>query len=171
MNKNIIYVIGLSGCGKSTISKCLAKKLNYTFYDTDSIVEQNEGMSIKNIFSEHGEAYFRGLETSALEEVSKKENAVIATGGGIVLSEKNRCILKKMGIIIFIDRSPESIMGNINTKTRPLLKDGKDKLLKLHKERYEIYKSLADITKYFDKWISIKETTNILLKALTDKIK
>ena len=171
MGKNIIYVIGLSGCGKSTISKCLAKKLGYSFYDTDSLIEESENMIINNIFSKFGEPHFRALETIALEKISKKENSVIATGGGIILSEKNRAILKDNGIIIFIDRTPKNITENININSRPLLKSGKDKLFKLHEERYELYKSLANITKSFDEWLSIKETTNILFKELEGKIK
>lgn len=171
MNKNIIYIIGLSGCGKSTISKCLSQKLGYSFYDTDSVIEKNANTTINNIFSEYGEPHFRALETAALENISKKENAVIATGGGIVLSEKNRVILKEVGIIIFIDRSPLNITENINISVRPLLKDGKDKIFKLHEERYQLYKSLAHITKSFNEWLSIEETTNILLEALEGKIK
>lgn len=171
MNNNIIYIIGLSGCGKSTISKCLSRKLNYSFYDTDSVIEETENMTINNIFSEYGEPHFRKLETATLEKMSKKENAVIATGGGIVLSEKNRVILKEVGIIIFIDRSPLNITENINISVRPLLKDSKDKIFKLHEERYELYKSLADITKSFNEWLTIEETTNILLEALEGKIK
>jgi len=170
-NKNIIYIIGLSGCGKSTISKCLAQKLEYSFYDTDSLIEESENMTINNIFSEYGESHFRALETAVLEKISKKGYAVIATGGGIILSEKNRVILKEHGIIIFIDRSPQNITENINISVRPLLKDGKDKIFKLHEERHELYKSLADITKSFNEWLSIEDTTNILLGILEGKIK
>lgn len=166
LKKEIIYFIGIMGSGKSTLSKEIAKYLNYNFLDTDTLIEEREKKSINKIFEESGEDYFRKLESSVLEYVSKKEKCVVATGGGVIIKEKNRALLKSTGTVIFINSKVEDIINNINTKNRPLLKVGRERLINLYKERELFYKETADII--FDDIIygNIPLTVSSLLRIL-----
>ncbi|MGY0374166.1 shikimate kinase [Clostridium sp. JNZ J1-5] len=142
LNKNVV-LIGMPGCGKTTIGRELAKKLNIPFCDLDEYIVDTEGKSIPEIF-ENGEEYFREIETKAVEKVCETHPKVISTGGGVVKKAINIELLKKDGIIIFINRSLEDIAEDVDVKSRPLLRDGKDKLYELYKERYSLYKKYCD---------------------------
>jgi shikimate kinase len=138
INKNIV-LIGLPGCGKTTIGRAAAESLSMSFYDVDEYIEEKEGKLIKAIFLQ-GEAYFRKLESQAIEELSKKSSSVIATGGGAVKVSSNMEILKDNSIIFFINRSVENIIKDIDTSNRPLLAEGAARVYKLYEERYALYK-------------------------------
>lgn len=154
---NNIFIIGLPGCGKTSISKMLAKKINLGVYDLDEIIEERENKNITEIFNIYGEEYFRNIETKVLKEISLKNKCIISTGGGIILKKENRDIIKKNGISIFIDRDVDSILNNINTENRPLLKN-KSKLIELHNQRYKLYKESADIIFKSNIWYSSIES-------------
>lgn len=143
--KNIV-LIGLTGCGKTTIGKKLAPLLNRDFVDMDRYIEEKEGKTVNDIFHENGEPYFRALETIVSEELSKAGGMVIATGGGVVLNPKNMDYLKQNSIIIFLDRSPDIILKKINLSTRPMLAENKNRLYELDKERRSLYEAYADLT-------------------------
>ncbi|MBE7022240.1 MAG: shikimate kinase [Ruminococcaceae bacterium] len=145
MSKNIV-LIGLTGCGKSTLGRGLSRRLCMPFIDMDDYIEKKEGKAIRNIFAEHGEAYFRTLETRAAQELSEKKGYIIATGGGAVLNPKNMEYLKKTGVVLFIDRSPEAILKKLDLRNRPLLAANKNHLYTLDKERRPLYEGYADIT-------------------------
>ena len=151
-NNKVIFIIGLPGSGKSALSKLLAEKLNYTLYDLDSFVEKKENRSITNIFADDGETYFRNIESEVLEELSNLENVILSTGGGIVLAERNRKIMNEKGFTIFIDRSVDIILQNIDPKERPLLAKDKNKLLELSKQRDSLYRETADIIFTHNTW-------------------
>lgn len=138
-----IFLIGMPGCGKSTIGKDVALRLNIPFYDVDEIIENREKQKISQIFN-NGEDYFRKLESEVLLQLSKEPFGIIATGGGAIKIKKNINTIKNCGLIIFIDRPLTQIMIDIDTKSRPLLKDGKDKLIKLYEERYPLYEKYCD---------------------------
>lgn len=142
--KSNIVLIGMPGCGKSTVGKVLAKKLGYKFCDMDSYIQKISGKTIKELF-EPGEDNFRSWETKACEELSKCKNTIIASGGGVVTREKNIEILKTNCTILFIDRPVERIINDVDINSRPLLKEGKERLYNLYDERYELYKKAADI--------------------------
>ncbi|HVB22638.1 MAG TPA: 3-dehydroquinate synthase [Ktedonobacteraceae bacterium] len=102
-----IFLVGLSGSGKSSVGRLLAERLDIPFYDTDVLVEEQCGMTIAAIFAERGETYFRDCESRVLAEVARKpEGAVIATGGGIVLRKANRELLHAQGASVYLSVHP-----------------------------------------------------------------
>ena len=132
--KTNVVLIGMPGCGKSTIGEIIAKDLNYDFYDMDVYIEEIAGKSIPELFQE-GAIVFREWETRACKELSQKSNMIIASGGGVVKKHINMEIMKEKSIIVFIDRPTEEIIKDVNVSTRPLLKDGAEKVYDLYKER------------------------------------
>lgn len=140
--KNIV-LIGMPGCGKSTIGYRMSQKINYSFFDADKYLEEKENRIISDIFSKEGEEYFRKLETKYLKDLSKKEQIIISTGGGAVKKKENIDILKQNGIIIFLDRTIEDISKE-NHENRPLLQNIEN-LWKLYDERINLYRKYADI--------------------------
>ena len=140
--KNIV-LIGMMGAGKTTIAKYLSLILHKDYVDMDEYIETKYNMSISDMFK-ISEDYFREKETHVCKELSKCHDMIIATGGGIINNHKNIEYLKNNGIIIFIDRPIESIYNDIDISHRPLLKDNKDYLYELYKQRYDLYMSCSD---------------------------
>ncbi len=139
---NNIYLIGMPGCGKTSLGKKIAEKLKLSFIDLDYYLVEKERHTIDDIFKTKGENYFRQAETKYLKEVAKLENQVISTGGGIVVCNENAEIMKNSGIVIFIDTPPDCIVKNSSLSGRPLVKS-KDDIYKLYEERYSKYKNAA----------------------------
>ena len=124
----------------------LAKQMGKTFYDSDHEIERRTGVKIPLIFELEGEGGFRKRETAMIEELSQMSNIVMATGGGAVLNEQNRQLLKAHGHIIYLRANVHDLwLRTRNDKTRPLLQGGdiKQKLEKLYAERDPIYTALA----------------------------
>ena len=142
----------MPGCGKSTLGKVLAKELNYSFCDMDSFIEMKTNKTIAEIF-EKGEEYFRDIESEACIDLVNKKRTLISSGGGVVKRAENIEVLRENSIVIFIDRPIEYIANDIEVSSRPLLKDGKEKLYSLYKERYELYKKAAHIIVINDGYI------------------
>ena len=142
--KNIV-LIGMPGCGKSTFGKRLAKKLELPFYDADVVLEEREQRTIKDFFAESEEA-FRAAETRTLAHLAQQQGAVIATGGGAVKREENMALVKREGVVVFLDRQPENILGCLAGDERPLLAADKKKIYTLYDERIELYRRYADYT-------------------------
>ena len=146
MKKNII-LCGFMGSGKSTVGRLLAEKMGMRFIDTDTYIEQKEGMTISEIFARKGENYFRDLEASACRDLSNVHAAVISTGGGTLLKDCNVTELKKSGIIFLLDISPETVLYRLrNDKTRPLLQreDKENAVRTMLSNRIPLYKKAAD---------------------------
>ena len=137
--KNIV-LIGMPGCGKSTIGIALRDRLNREFIDSDAEIVKRAGREIPQIFSEYGEEYFRKLESEVIFDLSKRTGIIIATGGGAVINNKNVEELKKNGELIWLNRPIEGI---VPTDDRPLSND-RDKLIKLFAVREPIYRAAAD---------------------------
>lgn len=138
--KRNIVLCGMPSSGKTTVGKEIAKVFGKKFIDTDDVVVEKRKESISDIFEKNGEGEFRKEERLAIEELSKENGLVIATGGGAVLDENNVRALKRNGVILFLDRSLENLVA---TADRPLSKD-KEKLKNLFEKRYDVYKSCAD---------------------------
>lgn len=139
--KQNLVLIGMPGSGKTTVGKEIAKRLNKTFFDTDDEIIKKTGMPITEFFKNYGEKRFREIETETVREISPLQSSVIATGGGVILNGENIDLLKQNGIVVFLDRPLEKLVA---TDDRPLSSD-KEMLKKRYDERYELYKSAADI--------------------------
>ncbi len=121
MNSNI-SLIGYRGVGKSTLGKLLAEELNMKFIDIDNLIESKIGMSIKAYFEKYGEKEFRKIEQIKVQEtLTKNKRSIIAHGGGVVLNNKNRYLLKAFSKVIFLNLDKETIFTRINNETRPSL--------------------------------------------------
>ncbi len=158
--KENIVLIGMPSCGKSTVGQRLAKALGREFYDSDKEILPYLGMPINDYFESKGEALFREFERNVIYELSKKSGCVIATGGGVPLFSENMERLRRNGIVVFLDRSPEKLLA---TPDRPLSSDP-EKLMKRYRERYSIYCKEADIHIPADK--GINEVLDEVIKNL-----
>lgn len=138
-----IVLTGIMGCGKTTIGKMVSEKLNMRFIDIDEYIEEKYG-KISDIFKK-GEDYFREIEHNAVIEISDMDDVVIATGGGVVKRQENIIALKRKGIIFFLDRPLDNILSDIETSSRPLIKDRKSSLVEIFHERYPLYTETCDI--------------------------
>ena len=122
-----LFLIGFMGSGKSTIAAELSRMLHRPVLEMDEEIEKREGMSIPAIFSEHGEAYFRQLETDLLKETSALGGFLVSCGGGAAMREENVREMKKSGIIVLLTALPETILERVaDDENRPLLKGRKN---------------------------------------------
>lgn len=147
MDSKNIFIVGAMGSGKSSIGKLLAQSCQMQFLDTDYEIEQNSKYDITTIFEKFGEEEFRNKETGLLESLSGVENHIIATGGGIILKQENIDIMKKMGLIVFLDINLQAQIKRVKyRKHRPLLKntDLEKKLKDLKSKRDPIYNTISD---------------------------
>ncbi|MFH1049912.1 MAG: shikimate kinase [bacterium] len=120
-HKPNIALIGFIGSGKTTIGKLLSEKLNWEFVDTDELIVQKEQIPIREIFRIHGEQYFRNLEKEVLLSMKDKKNVVISCGGGLILDDDNRDILKNISNIFWLFSTIEKCMDRLNSDLRPPL--------------------------------------------------
>lgn len=136
-----IVLIGMPSSGKTLTGQALCKYIDKTVVDTDAVIVERSGMSIKEMFAQHGETYFRQWEHDVIEEFSKQNGLIIATGGGAIKNEENIQNLKQNGVVMFIDRDLEHLLV---TDDRPLSKDT-NAVAKLYEERYPLYTKYGDL--------------------------
>jgi shikimate kinase len=145
-----IYLIGLSGTGKTRSGRRVAELLGWPFVEMDGVIEDRAGKSIPRIFEDNGEEYFRNLETEILEEVAKRGGRIVSTGGGVPIRISNRETMKSSGLIVRLCASPEVIHQRLVSAAtqrgrtlRPLLGDDVpiEKLRNMLDEREEAYAS------------------------------
>ena len=157
-----LILIGMPGCGKSTIGQLLAQSTGKEFVDADAEIVKLAGISIPEIFSIHGEAEFRRLETRVLEDLGKRSGMIIATGGGCVTREENYPLLHQNGRIIWLQRELEKLPS----EGRPLSKAGN--LAAMYAVRRPLYEAFSDLTISND--ASAEETAQAILAALKTEV-
>lgn len=161
-----IILIGFMGSGKSSVARKLAQKLNYKNQETDeSVLIRSGRKSITELFKLDGEIVFREMELTIAKKMSGEKNAVISTGGGMVINKLCIDYFKQNGIVVYLQTSFEEIVKRLaGDETRPLFKD---KLVAhtLFKFRKHLYEEYADITIKTDK-LSVDEITNSVIEKI-----
>ncbi len=151
-NKNLIFICGFMGCGKTTQGKKLAKEMGYYFIDLDEYIANKFDKNITDIFKEVGETEFRIIETNALNEcINENQKTILATGGGTPYFNNNMELMKQNGKVIYLKMTPLELFGRLfNAKgDRPLIKDKEDQDMLLYIENLlstrEVFYNQADL--------------------------
>jgi shikimate kinase len=142
----LISLVGLPGSGKSTIARRLAKSLSWRYLDVDAEVEREAGCSIPTVFERFGEERFREIEEEIIARLVCESEAVIATGGGAVLRESNRKVLRERSTVVYLRFAPEALVHRLKDDTRrPLFRDSDvpTKLRELFEERNPLYELVS----------------------------
>lgn len=142
-----IFLIGFMGCGKSTIAKLLSDRLGVAQVEMDELIVQEQGMPITEIFEKYGEEHFRNIETDLVRRLQDENGVVVSCGGGAVLREENRRMMKEAGVIIWLTAAPETILERVKHSTnRPVLNGNMnvDYISSLMEKRHECYEAAAD---------------------------
>ena len=142
----MIALVGLPGSGKSTVGRQLARRLSLPFFDSDHVIEQRLGCSIREFFEREGEDRFRDIEQETLDELTAGAPGVLSTGGGAVIREPNRAHLHSRGQVVYLRSSPEEIFRRLrHDRNRPLLQvaDPMKKLRELYQQRDPLYRETA----------------------------
>ncbi len=145
MGKNII-LIGMMGCGKTTVGRLLARRLDLELADTDALIEARQGRPISAIFASEGEAGFRALELGLCRELAGQSGLVVACGGGLPTREEAIAALKKNGLVFWLDRDPGETYDGLDVSGRPLAQGGREDFIRRYGERAPIYRRWADHT-------------------------
>lgn len=159
-----IFLVGMMGAGKTSVGKVLARHLGKTFHDSDHVIETRTGVKIPVIFELEGEAGFRAREAAVIAELTALKDIVLATGGGVVLDQRNRELLKANGTVVYLRASVSELWNRTrHDRNRPLLRtaDPHARLCELHAQRDPLYREVADIT---------METGSQSLKTLVAKL-
>ena len=142
----LIACVGLPGSGKSTVGRQLARRLGLRFVDSDQVIEQRLGCSIREFFEREGEPAFRDVEQQVMDELTQAESGVLSTGGGSVLRESNRQCLKQRTVTFYLHSSPEEVFKRLrHDQNRPLLQvaDPLVRLRELYEARDRLYRDSA----------------------------
>ncbi|MBT4288069.1 MAG: shikimate kinase [Deltaproteobacteria bacterium] len=143
-----IVLIGFMGAGKTTIGRKTAARLGYWFVDMDYQIERSQNARVTEIFEKHGQQYFRALETKLLKQLTKVENTVVATGGGVLTTEGNLALINQIGTSVYLNASVEMLFERATrTDKRPLLRTENpfQTMSELFEKRKHLYQQ-ADIT-------------------------
>ena len=141
-----VVLVGLSGSGKSTVARMLARRLGWRHVDTDREIQQRAGMTVQQIFAERGEPEFRAIEAAVVRDVCAKSHQVIATGGGAFVDERNRTEMLDGNVVVYLESSPDvlarRLAESVRREPRPLLADADlvGRLSELHRQREHHYR-------------------------------
>jgi shikimate kinase len=164
-NVKALVLVGFMGAGKTTVGKLLAGKLSLKFVDTDELIENKAGMPVSEIFETCGEDRFRDMETEVLKDVVLKGDAIVSSGGGIVIREDNRKVLKNGAFVVYLKADATEILSRVSGERgkRPLLNvdDPQAEIERLLKTRQPLYENVSDI---------IVDTTNMDIIKITELI-
>ena len=142
-----MVLVGLSGSGKSTVARLLARRLGWRAVDTDQLIQHQEGMTVQEIFRVRGEPAFRVLESETIADVCRRSRQVIATGGGSFVADANRIHLLNGNLVVYLESRPETLAGRLSRslgrEPRPLLESGDlvERLAELGRQRDQQYRS------------------------------
>lgn len=145
-----IILIGFMGCGKTTFGRWIEQRHSRPLVDTDNIIVSQQQMSVNNIFAEHGEPYFRTLETECVRKLISDgiHDTVVSVGGGLPISDENGALLKELGTVVYLRTKVDTLEKRLShDNTRPLLAGGniREKIVGLMDKRSAIYEKRADI--------------------------
>src|SRR5687767_10814924 len=144
-----IVMIGMPGCGKSALGRRLAPRLELPFVDVDEEIERAAGKSIKDIFADHGETYFRDGERRVIARLLASGPQVMATGGGALLNEETRANIRRSGVSVWVRADVAVLVRRVTKRNSRPLFEGRDAEMvvrDLMQARYPIYEAVADIT-------------------------
>jgi len=162
---NNIYLIGPMGAGKTSVGKCLARLSTMELFDSDEEIEAITGVDITWIFEQEGEAGFRKREADMINKLAQRNNIILSTGGGIVVTESNRKQLATHGVVIYLQVSIDVQLNRTSRKkaSRPILMkhNSREKLIQLNKTRHPLYSDIADL---------IYNTDNLTPRSLAEQI-
>jgi shikimate kinase len=161
--RNII-LIGMMGCGKTSVGRVLARQLGWRFVDTDAYIEQTLGRTIPDIFAQEGEDFFREQEKLAAEKLAGEQELVIACGGGLPTRDGAIAALKGSGSVIWLRRDPGAIYDSVSMAGRPLGQGGREAFLARYRQREPIYRRWAD--HIIDSPGGVEETAGAILEVL-----
>lgn len=161
--KNIV-LIGMMGCGKTTVGALLAERLARPLVDTDALIVEREGRSINEMFAAEGEGYFRDRERDISRELGEKEDLIIACGGGLPLRPDCITPLKQNGVVFWLRRDPGETYDTMDTGGRPLARQGREDFLARFAQREPVYRKWADHV--IDDFSSPETTCNAILEVL-----
>ncbi len=142
----LISLIGLPGSGKSTVGRQLARRLQVPFFDSDHVIEQQIGCSIRSYFEREGEDRFRDIEEAVIDELTQNKQGVLSTGGGVVLRPANRQHLRERGQVVYLNSLPDELFRRLrHDVNRPLLQvaDPLGRLRDLYTVRDPLYRETA----------------------------
>lgn len=144
-----IFLIGFMGAGKSTIARALQRELGFPLIEMDERIVKEQGMSINDIFAQHGEDHFRDIESQLIVDIGKEEPSIVSCGGGVVVRPQNTQNMKEIGRIVFLKATPETIYERVKNSTdRPILNGhmNVEYIAELMEKRRALYEAAADIT-------------------------
>ena len=169
--KNLIYLAGFMGSGKSTIGHILANTLGYDFLDIDGVIEGKTSKRIADIFTESGEQAFRVIERNTLKEVSILHRCVVSLGGGTIANDENFRLIRESGVIIYLQLSPEEILKRVHFKTdRLMLKDGQGGKLQKEEMRERIQDLLQRREEFYRQADILVKTDQVKVGTTVDEI-
>ena len=166
--KNLVYIIGFMGSGKSTAGEKLASSLGWSFIDLDRKIEEKAGKTIPQIFSQHGESYFRSIETDLLRSVGSGVETVVSTGGGTPCHGDNMNFMLQTGLTVYLKMTPSQLAGRLikSTDERPLLKNIPDEKLISFIDEKLIYRE-----KWYNRSNIVINGIDLDISLLSSKIK
>lgn len=158
-----IFLVGPMGAGKTTVGRRLAERLGFAFVDSDRHIEERTGVDIPRIFEIEGESGFRAREAAAIDDLTRRDDTVLATGGGAILDPQNREHLHERGVVIYLTASVERQLARTRHSDRPLLRtpDPQRRLAELLAERDPLYRATAHI---------IQDTESDTAAAVADRL-
>jgi shikimate kinase len=162
-----LVLVGFMGSGKSSVGRILSSLTGFALVDTDTLVTQEAGQSIPAIFKQHGEDHFRALETRILQTLVGRLGLIVATGGGVIIAEKNRQLLPQIGPVVWLDASPEQLYQRVKHSKRPLLQtaDPRRTVEELYRSREHLYREAATI-RIDSGHLTHRQTAEAILAAL-----